>query len=282
MSGRIVWVNGGLHAEHEAPISPFDHGLLTGDGVFETLTTYGGVPFAWTRHYRRLVRSAEGLGLDVPASDVLREATDRVIAANALAEARIRITITGGPSPLGSERGGRGCTAVVAATEPGEVAPTIDVVTAPWPRNQRGALAGLKTISYGENVRALAHARTRGGGEAVFANLDGHLCEGTGTNVWHVRGERLETPPLSAGCLDGVTRQVIIEILCPEVGIEVAETLVPVAALAEADEAFITSSTREAQAIARVDGRPLPAAPGPVTEKINTAFAGLVARDLDP
>ncbi len=277
----FVWVDGALSAEGEARISPFDHGLLTGDGVFETLRVYGGRPFAWTRHLERLSRSAAGMGLALPSGDVLREAAEAVLSANGLSEGRLRVTVTGGPAPLGSHRGEAAPTVIVAgsgmAPWPGSVA----VATVPWPRNEQGALAGLKTISYGENVRALAHAAELGAGEAVFANTRGGLCEGTGTNVFVVAGGRLRTPPASAGCLLGVTRALVLE-LAGDLGIDAGEADLPLSALVTADEAFLTSSTREVQAISAVDGAPLPAAPGPVTAQLAEAFKARVAADIDP
>jgi branched-chain amino acid aminotransferase len=278
----IVWVDGALLPEEEARISPFDHGLLTGDGVFETLRVYGGMPFAWTRHLRRLARSADGLDLALPPSETLRRAADDVLAANRLEEARLRITVTGGPAPLGSDRGaGARPTVVVAAGTLADRPRATAVATVGWSRNEGGALAGLKTTSYGENVRALAYAAARGAGEAVLPNTRGNLCEGTGTNVFLVRDGRLITPPESSGCLLGVTRGLILE-LAAGLGCEVSEVDVPLSALATADEAFLTSSTREIQPISAVDGRPLPAAPGPVTARLGEAFAALVIKDLDP
>lgn len=271
-----VWVDGELCDEREARISPFDHGLITGDGVFETLRAYDGRPFATTRHLERLTRSAAGLGLEIPDGGVLRAAIDAVIEANGLDEARVRVTVTGGRSPLGSERGVDGPTVIVAGAPLVPWPATVDVVVVPWPRNERGALAGLKTISYAENVVALGWARERGAGEAIFANTGGRLCEGTGSNVFLAVAGRLVTPPLSSGCLAGVTRALLLEL-----GLAVEDD-VPASALAEADEAFITSSTREVQAIAAVDGTSLPAAPGPSTTKAAAAIAGLVARDIDP
>ena len=141
-------------------MSPFDHGLLVGDGVFETLRVYGGVPFAWRRHIERLAHSAAGLGLAVPDPDDLRSAADEVLAANGLHEARLRITVTGGPSPLGSERGDQAADRHRRCQRRTTWPATERVVTVPWPRNERGATAGLKTISYAENVRALARTRT--------------------------------------------------------------------------------------------------------------------------
>jgi branched-chain amino acid aminotransferase len=276
-----VSVDGELGAADELRISPLDHGLLVGDGVFETLRVYGGVPFAWTRHLQRLARSAAGLGLELPEVATLRERSDAVLAANELTEARLRITITGGPAPLGSERAAVPSTVVIAASALTPWPPTADVVTVPWPRNERGATAGLKTISYAENVRALAHAHERGAGEAIFANTRGELCEATGSNVFLVEEGTLVTPPETSGCLLGVTRALVLR-LAEQLGIDAMEADRPVDALAAADEAFLSSTTREVQAIAHVDGIALPHAPGPLTQRLAEAFDALVALDVDP
>jgi branched-chain amino acid aminotransferase len=277
----ILWLDGSLVEEADARVSPFDHGLLTGDGVFETLRVYNGTPFAWRRHMARLGHSAAGLGLTPPEASTLRTAADTVLAANGLREGRLRITITGGRAPLGSERGTGPPTVIVAAGALRPWPPTEAVVTVPWTRNERGATAGLKTISYAENVRALEFAHRQGATEAVFANTRGELCEATGSNVFVVEDRRVVTPPPDSGCLLGVTRALVLE-LCGTLGIEAEERPLPCRALAEADEAFLTSSTRELQPIARVDGAPLADAPGSVTRRIAAAFRELVARDLDP
>ena len=271
-----VWVNGGLVDHAQARISPYDHGLLTGDGVFETLRVVAGTPFATRRHLERLGRSAAGLRLPCPAASVIRAAMDDVIAANGLDTGRLRVTVTGGPSALGSDRDVVEPTVIVAGGPLPAWPPSTDVVVAPWPRNERGALAGFKTISYAENVVALAFARDRGAGEALFGNLAGNLCEGTGTNVFVGVEGRLVTPPLTGGCLPGVTRDLLLQL------VEVAEEELPLSALASVDEAFVTSSTRDVQAIRAIDGRTLPACPGPLTRAAADGFRALVARDLDP
>ncbi|MFN2506056.1 MAG: aminotransferase class IV [Acidimicrobiales bacterium] len=273
---RIVWINGRVMDEDDARVSPFDHGLLTGDGVFETLRVYRGVPFAIRRHLDRLARSAAGLRLPLPDASDLRRAMEEVVAANGLVDGRLRLTVTGGLAPLGADRGGAAPTVVVAASPMTPWPATADVLVVPWPRNDRGALAGLKTISYGENVVALAAARDRGAGEAIFGNLVGNLCEGSGTNVFLARHGRLVTPTLSSGCLAGVTRELLLGL------VEAAEEDVSLGALAEADEAFLASSTREVQPIRAVDGRILPAAPGVLTAAAARAFGHLVETDLDP
>ncbi len=277
----IVNVNGQLGDADTLRISPLDHGLLVGDGVFETMRVYSGVPFAFTRHLARLQRSAAGLGLPVPPTVGLRDLADAVIEANELREARLRITVTGGPAPLGSERADVAPTVVIAASALTPWPPTADVVTVPWTRNERAATAGLKTISYADNVRALAYAQEQGASEAIFANTRDELCEATGSNVFMVRDARLVTPPAESGCLLGVTRALVLE-LARDLGLDPVEGAVAVGALAAADEAFLTSTTREVQGIAHVDGVALGATPGPVTSRLAAAFTDLVARDLDP
>jgi len=276
-----IWVDGALVDDDAARISPMDHGLLTGDGVFETLRVYDGVPFAWTRHVARLGRSAGALGLVPPDGATLRAAADAVIAANDLPDARLRITVTGGVAPLGSERGSVPPTVVIASGEMRPWPPTADVVVVPWVRNERGATAGLKTTSYAENVRALAFAHERGASEAIFPNTQDRLCEGTGSNVFLVVDGGLVTPPLASGCLAGVTRDLVL-LLCERTGIACAERDVPVSSLAAADEAFLTSSTREVHPIAHVDGHALTVAPGPITRALQDAWRDLLADDLDP
>ena len=276
-----AWIDGRLVPLAEARVSVLDHGLVVGDGVFETLRVYGGVPFAWTRHLARLRVSADGLGLGLPPLTELRAAADAVLAANGLTEARLRITVTGGIAPPGSGRGDAPPGAFLLAFPIEPATTSADVVVVPWTRNENGALAGLKTISYAANVRALAYARERDAGEAIFANTKGNLCEATGSNVFLVRDGTLVTPPASAGCLLGVTRGLILE-LARESGIPTEERDVPIAALAESDEAFLSSTTREVQPIAHVDGTALANVCGPVSARLADAFRDLVARDLDP
>jgi branched-chain amino acid aminotransferase len=271
-----VWVDGALHDLDVARVSPIDHGLLTGDGVFETLRVYDGRIFAWDRHLDRLAVSATALALPLPDRTALRAAADAVIDANPMRDARLRITVTGGPAPLGSERGETPPT-VVVAVGPLRAFPAAEaVVTLPWTRNEGGATAGLKTISYAENVRALGYAKANGASEAVFANTRGELCEATGSNVFVVRDGVVRTPPAEAGCLLGVTRAFVID-CCAEEGIRCEQIAIPLADLAEADEAFLTSSTREVQPISSVDGRPLPAAPGALTHQLARTFREFVA-----
>lgn len=272
----LIWLDGRLRDPDSARVSVLDHGLTVGDGVFETLKAVSGRPFALTRHLDRLAASARGLGLPEPDRDEVRRACAAVLEADPMPLGRLRITYTGGISPLGSDRGDAGPTLVVAASASSPMSESTAAVTVPWTRNERGAVTGLKTTSYAENVVALAHARRQAASEALFANTGGQLCEGTGTNVFVVLDGELHTPPTSSGCLAGITRALVLE------WTGARETELPFDVLERAEEVFLTSSLRDVQGVRRLDGRETPSAPGPVTTKARRVFQERAAADLDP
>ncbi|MEU4267581.1 aminodeoxychorismate lyase [Streptomyces sp. NPDC026092] len=271
-----LWVNGGLRDAEEARVSVLDHGLTVGDGVFETVKAVRGGTFALTLHLERLTRSARGLGLPEPDLDEVRRACAAVLEANPMELGRLRITYTGGLSPLGSERGDAGTSLVVGLGESSPRPDSTAVITVPWTRNERGALTGLKTTSYAENVVALARAREQGASEALFANTVGQLCEGTGSNVFVVLDGRIHTPPVSSGCLAGITRALAVE------WTGAVETDLPLDVLESAEEIFLTSTLRDIQAVHRVDDHETTPAPGPVTAKAMRIFDERAAADRDP
>jgi branched-chain amino acid aminotransferase len=273
----IIWVNGDLLDGPASPaISPADHGFVVGDGVFESIKVVDGTPFALTKHLERLTGSAKGLGLPAPDLDRIREGIEAVITAGPpMPFGRLRVTYTAGRSPLSSVRGDGPPTLVVGCHAIERAEPTTAIVTVPWVRNERSAVAGLKTTSYAENVRALAYAKERGGSEAIFANTVGNLCEGTGSNIFCVFGGELVTPTIESGALAGVTRNLVLA------WFGAVERDVPLSRLAEADEVFLTSTTRDVQGVRKIDDRDL-AAPGEVTAAVAKVFADRSAEDLDP
>lgn len=253
--------------------------MIVGDGVFETIQISRNQPFALTRHLDRLVRSADGLGIGRPDVAAIREGVAATMDGQDIPFGRVRITVTSGPGPLGSPRGSSGLTQVVIS-EPSPQPPDVaSIVTVPWPRNERGALAGLKTTSYAENALMIEHAYARGASEAVMPNTAGMLCEGTGSNIMYVVGERLITPTLAAGPLAGVTRALVLEWCAGE--IDVVEEDAPIDVLQTADEIILVGTTRDVQAISRVDDRELDA-PGPITRQAQAIWAREAAKGIDP
>lgn len=259
-------------------VSALDHGFTVGDGVFETLKVMPAGPVALTRHLRRLAHSAQVLHLPTPDEAVIRAGVDEVVAAWRGASGvlgRLRITYTGGEAPLGSERGDVTPTLVIAVTDTEPWPETTTAVTVPWTRNERSPVTGAKTTSYAENVVALHFARERGASEALLGNTAGDLCEGTGTNVFVVVDGQLLTPPLSSGCLPGITRELVLE-WC-----DAREVDLPMSVLSSADEVFLTSSTRDVHPVVRLDDRSWQS-PGQVSTAVREEFAGRLAQEIDP
>lgn len=270
-----AWVNGRLLDDPNEPAVPItDHGFTVGDGVFEAIKVVDSRPFALDLHLDRLMSSAAGLGLPAPDLALVRSGIGTVLSQESIPLGRLRITVTGGPSPLGSGRGHADPTIAVVASAMEPAAVTTTAVSVPWPRNEHGAVAGLKTTSYAENVIALVHAQRHGATEAIFATTAGNLCEGTGSNVFYVVDGQLRTPTLASGCLAGVTRALILR-WCSEAGMDVAEIDEPLGILDRADEIFLASTTRDVQAVTAYDERHL--TPGPMTEQ-----AAKVWRDREP
>ncbi|MFM1965874.1 MAG: hypothetical protein RL134_1599 [Actinomycetota bacterium] len=269
---------GGLVDADQARVSVLDHGFTVADGVFETLKVTDGAAFALTRHVDRLERSAAAMGLPTPERAQVVTAVRETVEANAplLGDlARLRITYTAGDAPLGSDRGETAPTLVVAVSTMKPWPDSAAVITVPWPRNERSPLAGVKSTSYAENVLALSRAHEHGAAEALMPDTQGRLCEGTGSNVFIVLDGQLMTPTLATGCLPGVTRDLVLEW---SDGVEVD---VPLAALEDAEEVFITSSTRDVQPVHRVDSRSL-VAPGSITASVREEFARRSRADVDP
>jgi branched-chain amino acid aminotransferase len=276
-----VWLNGALVDAESGCLSPSDHGLLVGDGVFETLRCYAGVPFALADHLARLEAGARALWLEPPAPDELAGATHAVIAANGLEDARMRITLTSGAGPPGLARGEREPTVLVSALPLTPWPPTATAIVSRWRRDEDDPLRGVKTVSLVASVMALAEARAQGASEAIVLNRRGDVCEATTANVFVVSDGRVATPSLRSGCLAGITRERVLA-LCADLGLGGVETELPASALAVAHELFLTSSTREVQPLVEVDGQPVgDGSPGEVTTQLALAYSDMVERELE-
>lgn len=264
-----VWIDGEIVAAEEARIDALAAGVLTGTGVFESMKVLRGDAFALRRHLARLARSAEIVGLERPDDATLRDAVETVLAGRPDAT-RVRITVAAGRT------GARPIT-IVHAEHTDPWAAHAHVVLSPWIRNERSPSSGAKTTSYVDNVLARRDALARGADEAVFCDTRGHLSEGTASNLFVEVDGRLCTPSLDNGCLGGMTRELLLEL----VPVDVRDDLTP-DHLAAASEAFLTSSTRDVHPIATLDGHTLPAVPGPLTTAAAEAMAALQVRTTDP
>ena len=277
LTGQLrIWLNGHLYDDpQQATIAGTDHGLVVGDGVFETLKVTEHGAFAVRRHLNRLNRSAAALGLPTPDHGLLRDAIDQVLDGRDFPRGKLRITYTGGRGPLGSEAAYGPPTVIIALTPADASSPLTSIVTAPWTRNEHGALAGVKSTSYAENVRGLGFAANCGASEAIFLNTAGHVCEGTGSNIFMVFGDAVVTPPLSSGPLAGITRELIME------WSRVEERDLTLDEAKSADEVLITSTMRDVQGVERWDDQIFGPA-HPVTKKIAATFAEYSQAELDP
>lgn len=239
---------GELFCMADAAIPLNDDAVVQGHGIFETIAAYTGRPFALNDHIKRLACSAGRVGLQVPTSQEIHESLQRVIEANQLQQepkARLRVTITGGTSNSRTFY-----EASLPPLHPAEAR----IVTLPYARNEKGALTGIKTISYGENTPATLFAKNQGADEGIWPNTAGQLCEGTWSNIFlRIRGG-WKTPPLAAGCLPGVTRAWVLR-LAGEAGIEILEEELEMDQLDAAGAAFLTSSLREIQPVCLINGR---------------------------
>jgi branched-chain amino acid aminotransferase len=223
------------------------------------------------------------MNLSPPSINLVRDAFAKLLEANHLSEARLRLTLTSGAGPAGSERGLNSAqTLCITATPLNTWNPTEQLHISPWPRLSAGALTGVKSVSYAENVRALALARSNGAGECLFANEHGELCEGTGSNIFIIRNGCLETPPLSSGCLGGVTRSLVLE-LALRLDIPVLEHPIPLTDLTEGPvaEVFLTSTTRDVHPVSRIGERTFDS-PGPITQRLRSAFLDWQSQAADP
>jgi branched-chain amino acid aminotransferase len=278
----MVWIGdshiGSVVPEAEALISTSDHGVTVGDGVFETLKVTRLGAFALTRHLHRLQRSCDHMGITMPKADLLANAVHEVLAVNAPVIgdlARLRITITSGLGPLGSERSTDDVTVIIATSAQKRWPEHTTLLTVPWTRNERSAITSVKSTSYAENVVALRYVHERDAGEGIFVNTVGSVCEGTGSNVFWVRDGRVFTPALSTGCLAGITRELVLE------WFDVDEVAAPLSEAIAADEVFITSSTRDVQPVVAWDTAKWEGV-GPVASSIQREFGRRAAETIDP
>ncbi len=272
-----VYVNGKIAPATQAAIPVYDHGFLYGEGVYETLRTYNHLPFLYDGHLRRLRASAGYIALDVPftGGELLEWISDTMAAAGEMAEAYIRVLLTRGVGELTYDMSATPTPSLVIIVKPLEDPPArvfsdgVRISLVPILRNHPGSVNPIiKSNNLLNNALAMQEANRRGGEEGLMCNYRGELSECSQANFFMVREGVALTPQSEAGLLEGLTRSFLFEV-GRDIGIDVrGATLFP-KDLETADEAFITSTTRELSPVTRIDDRAIGnGKPGPVTLKL--------------
>jgi branched-chain amino acid aminotransferase len=278
--GFFASVNGEITSAELARVSVLDNGFLFGDAVYETLRTYGGRPFHFDRHLARLRRSARRLAIPLPEGDGgLTQDADLLLRRAANSESYLRIIVTRGAGDASYRFERVKGPTIVMLVKPYEPLPDryytegVSVIVSSVRRNHPRALdPAIKSCNLINNILATQEAQAKGAMEPILLNETGEVAEGAGSNVFLVKDGALVTPPLEAGILPGVTRQVVLE-LAQGRETTVREEPVSVKDLLAADEAFITSTLKELVPIVSVDGAPLGRSrPGPVTLRLLESF----------
>ena len=273
-------VNGIVVPAEEARVSVLDNGFAFGDSVYEVLRTYGGLAFEPGRHLRRLRASAARLGFSVPVSDeALLAQVDGLLARTGSGESYIRIIVSRGLGDCSYDFENVQGPTVVMIQKPLPPYPArhytegVKVAAVGVRRNHPRALdPAIKSSNLLNNILAMREAQSRGAEEPVLLNQEGFLAEGASTNLFLARAGTILTPPLSAGILAGITREVVLELL-PGLGIPFREEPLHLDDLLAADEAFLTSTTREVVPVTQVDEAPVGSGrPGPLTRRVMEAF----------
>jgi branched-chain amino acid aminotransferase/4-amino-4-deoxychorismate lyase len=237
-----------------------DRGLLLGDGLFETVLAEAGRLDAFEAHAERMIRGCGVLGLPPPTAEALREAAEAALRDRGLAEARaaVRLTWTAGSGGRGLDRPEPPTPRLFASAAPAPASDTpAALVTADVRRNAASPVSRLKTLAYLDNVLARRQARAAGADEALMLNTEGRVAGAAVANLFWIAGERLLTPALDCGVLDGVMRGRVIA-AARRLGVPVAEIAAPPGALAAADALFLTNSLIGVRPVSSLDGRAFP------------------------
>jgi branched-chain amino acid aminotransferase len=285
-----IYIDGKYYDQRNAKISVFDHGLLYGDGIFEGIRAYNGRVFKLAEHVERLFCSAKSIMLKLPLS--AQEVTRAVVETcrkNKIRDGYIRLVVTRGAGTLGLNP--YKCThpSVIIIADKIQLYPVelyqrgLDLITVATTRNLHSALnPAIKSLNYLNNVLAKIEAINGGCEEAIMLNAEGYVAECTGDNLFILKGGQLQTPPLSAGALYGITRKVVME-LARQNGLEVSEPNLTRHDLFNADECFLTGTGAEIIAVVKIDGRVIGRGkPGAVTEKLVAQYRQLTQVSGEP
>jgi branched-chain amino acid aminotransferase len=285
-----IYINGKLLDEKNAKISVFDHGLLYGDGVFEGIRVYHKKVFTLDRHVDRLYRSARAIALEIPMTkQQMADAVIKTCKANKMKEGYIRLVVTRGVGTLGLNPYQCKQPQVIIIAAKIQLYPVelyekgLSIITVGTMRNHPEAInPRIKSLNYLNNVLAKIEALNSGVMECIMLNPQGYVAEASGDNIFVVRGNTLITPPVWCGALEGITREVVME-LARELGYTVKEDVMSRYDLYTADEVFLTGTAAEIIGVGVIDRRPIGSGkPGPVTMRLAERFREYTREDGVP
>ncbi len=289
-----IYLNDRFVKEEEAFVSVFDHGFLYGDGVYETIRSYGSRIFMRDQHLDRLRRSADGIGLTIPIPDhrwpdLLHESMARNNIGTAQQDAYLRITISRGSGDIGLDPALCRIPTVVIMAKPlhppssEQYRTGVSLIVARTKRNLPSALPPrIKATNFLNNILAKREAIAAGAFDSILLNWESHLTECTVSNLFFARAGRLCTPALACGLLDGITRNIVLS-LAQEAQVPVDEGYFGVEAIYKADECFLTNTSMEVMPVTVVDGQPVgKGTPGILTQELHRLFIANRTRFLEP
>jgi branched-chain amino acid aminotransferase len=275
-----IYLNDGLVDKEQAVVSVYDHGLLYGDGVFEGIRVYSTKVFRLKDHIQRLYESALAIRLVIPISPAeMSQAVEETVAANHLNDGYVRLVVTRGAGSLGLDIRRTSHPQIIIIADKISLYPDemyekgMEIITASTIRNHPGALSPrIKSLNYLNNILAKIEGTDAGCAEALMLNHLGQVAECTGDNIFIIKDGVLKTPPTDAGILEGITRNVVME-LAREAGIEVRQCPLIRHDIYTADECFLTGSAAEVIPVTKIDGRFIGSGvPGPTTKQLRTRF----------
>ncbi|MBL5793429.1 branched-chain-amino-acid transaminase [Heyndrickxia sporothermodurans] len=287
MSDKWIFLNDRFVKKEDAVVSVYDHGFLYGDGVFEGIRMYSGNVFRLDDHIKRLYESAHSIMLEIPfTKEELSELIVETLKKNELNDAYIRVVVSRGVGDLGLSPFTCHNPGVIIIAEPLALFPKelyetgIEVVSVPSRRNRSDVLSPkVKSLNYLNNILVKIEASLAGASEALMMNDQGYIAEGSGDNVFIVKDGIIKTPPGYIGALEGITRNVIIE-LAKQQGFDIREDVFTRHDVYTADEVFLTGTAAEVIAVVKVDGRKIgDGQPGEVTKQLLTGFRNAVTKD---
>lgn len=285
-----IFIDGKFYDEKNAKISVFDHGLLYGDGVFEGIRAYNGRVFKLKEHIERLFYSAKAILLTIPMShDEMSKAVVETCRRNKIRDGYIRLVVTRGVGGLGLNPNKCKAPSIIIIADKIQLYPPamyqrgLDIITVPTVRNLHSALnPAIKSLNYLNNILAKIEANNGGCEEAIMLNAEGFVSECTGDNIFIVKGNQLMTPPLSAGALYGITRNVVMD-LARENGLLVSEPNLTRYDMFNADECFLTGTGAELIPVVKIDGRIIGSGkPGAVTKDLVNRYHALTKVSGEP